>query len=59
MATHSSILAWRTPQTEEPGGLQSMSHTESDMTEHGHSHVDLGEQWKQVKPSKGSEEKVR
>ena len=23
MATHSSILAWRTPQTEEPGGLQS------------------------------------
>ena len=21
-ATHSSILAWRTPQTEEPGGLQ-------------------------------------
>ena len=24
MATHSSILAWRTPRTEEPGGLQSM-----------------------------------
>ena len=24
MATHSSILAWRIPQTEEPGGLQSM-----------------------------------
>ena len=24
MATHSSILAWRTPQREEPGGLQSM-----------------------------------
>ena len=23
-ATHSSILAWRTPWTEEPGGLQSM-----------------------------------
>ena len=23
MATHSSILAWRTPWTEEPGGLQS------------------------------------
>ena len=22
MATHSSILAWRTPWTEEPGGLQ-------------------------------------
>ena len=24
MATHSRILAWRTPWTEEPGGLQSM-----------------------------------
>ena len=25
MATHSSILAWRIPGTEEPGGLQSMA----------------------------------
>ena len=34
MATHSSILAWRIPLTEELGGLQSMgSHTEWDMTE--------------------------
>ena len=24
MATHSGILAWRIPRTEEPGGLQSM-----------------------------------
>ena len=24
MATHSSVLAWRTPGTEEPGGLLSM-----------------------------------
>ena len=24
MATHSRILAWRTPRTEEAGGLQSM-----------------------------------
>ena len=24
MVTHSSILAWRIPRTEEPGGLQSM-----------------------------------
>ena len=23
MATHSSVLAWRIPRTEEPGGLQS------------------------------------
>ena len=34
MATHSSILAWRIPWTEEPGGLQSMGPVaESDMTE--------------------------
>ena len=24
MASHSSTLAWKTPSTEEPGGLQSM-----------------------------------
>ena len=24
MATHSSVLAWKIPQTEEPGGLQSL-----------------------------------
>ena len=24
LAAHSNILAWRIPQTEEPGGLQSM-----------------------------------
>ena len=24
MATHSSILAWRIPRTEDPGGLQSV-----------------------------------
>ena len=33
MATHSSILAWRIPWTEESGGLQSMGHKESDTTE--------------------------
>ena len=32
MATHSSILVWEIPQTEEPGGLQSMGSQESDMT---------------------------
>jgi len=26
MATHSSILAWEIPWTEEPGGLQSVGH---------------------------------
>ena len=34
MTTHSSILAWRIPRTEEPGRLQSMgSHKESGTTE--------------------------
>ena len=30
MATHSSILTWRIPWTEEPGGLQSMGVTKHD-----------------------------
>ena len=44
VATHSSILAWGVPWTEEPGGLQSMDHKEWDMTEqlsvrtHTHTH---------------------
>ena len=33
IATHSSILAWKIAWTAEPGGLQSMRHKESDMTE--------------------------
>ena len=33
MATHSSILAWRSPWTKEPGRLQSMRCKESNMTE--------------------------
>ena len=32
-ATHSGILAWKTPWTEEPGGLQSIGHKDSDTTE--------------------------
>ena len=32
MATHSSILAWKIPWTEEPGRLQSKGHKESDTT---------------------------
>ena len=33
MATHSSVLAWRIPGIEEPGGLPSVGCTESDTTE--------------------------
>ena len=32
MATHSSILVWRVPWTEEPGGLQFMGSQELDTT---------------------------
>ena len=32
-ATHSSIIPWRIPGTEEPGGLQSMGSQEADSTE--------------------------
>ena len=34
MATHSSILAWKIPWTEEHGGYSPWGHTESDKTEH-------------------------
>uniref|UniRef100_A0A8C0AKP3 Phosphatidylinositol glycan anchor biosynthesis class S n=1 Tax=Bos mutus grunniens TaxID=30521 RepID=A0A8C0AKP3_BOSMU len=40
MATHSSILAWRSLWTEKPGGLQSMGSQESDTTE-SHHHLPL------------------
>ena len=38
MATHSSILAWRSPWTEELGGLQSTGRKDSDTTERLHFH---------------------
>ena len=34
MAIHSSILPWRMPWTEEPGGLQSTGSQKSDPTKH-------------------------
>ena len=39
MATGSSVLAWEIPWTEEPDGLQSMGHKESDRTEHEHTKI--------------------
>ena len=37
MATLSSILAWKIPQTEEPGGLQSMgSQSQTRLSTHTH-----------------------
>ena len=41
MATHSSILAWRIPWTEELGGLQSTGCKESDTAEQLHFHFHL------------------
>ena len=41
MATHSSILAWRIPWTEEVGGLQSTGCKESDTTERLHFSLSL------------------
>ena len=39
MATHSSILAWRIPRTEEPGGYSLEGRKELDMTEHDTIHL--------------------
>ena len=36
IAIHSSILAWRTPWTKEPGGLLSMGSDMTEVTEHTH-----------------------
>ena len=56
MATHSSVLAWRIPRTEEPGGLYSpQGRKESDRTERLHFHFEhslyclsLGLEWKLI-----------
>ena len=43
MTIHSSILAWETPWTEEPGGYSPQGHKEADTTEHvcTHTHEEL------------------
>ena len=41
MTTHSSTPAWKILWTEEPSGLQSMGHYESDTTEQLHFHFSL------------------
>ena len=40
MATHSSILAWRIPWTEDPGGLQSTA-----LLKQQHSHTNISHYW--------------
>ena len=39
MATHSIILSWRIPRTEEPGRLQVHGVAKSQLTEHTHTHT--------------------
>ena len=41
MATHSSILAWRIPWTEEPGGLQSIGSQRVGYDKRDLAHTDL------------------
>ena len=42
IATHSGILAWRIPRTEEPGGHSPRDRKESDMTERlTHTHMSI------------------
>ena len=41
MATHSSILAWKIPWTEKPGGLVQGGHTYSDPTEQTHTYTPI------------------
>ena len=55
MVTHSSILAWRIPWTEEPGGLQSIGshrvgHNWSNVahTTSGNSRPEIGKGWSTV-----------
>ena len=52
MATHSSILAWRIPWTEEPGGLQSMGlqRVGHDWSILAHSVIDIGRRHKTSGP---------
>ena len=41
MATHSSILAWKIPWTEEPGGLLPWGCKVSDTSKHTHTHTQI------------------
>ena len=42
VTTHSSIVAWRIPGTEEPGGLQSLGVKKDSETTEWHSHHSQG-----------------
>ena len=46
MATHSSILAWGIPWTEEPGGLQSMGSQRAGHNSRDLAHTHTRRQWR-------------
>ena len=54
MATHSSILAWKTSWTQEPGRLQSMGSQELDATERLITHTHLSDHKLKVPNAKQS-----
>ena len=39
MESHPRIVSWEISWIDEPGGLQSMGHKQSDTTEHTHKHT--------------------
>ena len=45
MATHSSILTWRIPRTEEPGGLQSMGSQSIEYNRGTFTHILISSPW--------------
>ena len=57
MATHSSILAWEIPWTEEPGGYSSWGCRKSAMTEHAYMLEDREESVKRKRREVGFGEK--
>ena len=56
MATHSGILAWRTPWTEEPGGYSPWGCKESDTTEVDLAHTPVQETQEMQVQSLGQED---
>ena len=50
MATHSSILAWGIPWTEEPGGLQSMGSQRAGHNSRDLAHTQTRRQWRTEEP---------
>ena len=51
MATHFSILAWRIPWTEEPGGLQSVeSQSQTRLSALAHAVIILSPHWGKMSP---------